>query len=188
MHLSNTFYLIESYSEYTELFIEGDEEKYKDLLKTCEKYPNIIPHCAYVDPDNKSNNSLDKILKYHNFPEDLLLLSIDIDSCNYHVFKTLDKFRPIIVIIEIDSCVSPINEESIYDGEKYEGASFMPTLLLGINKEYTLICHTGNLIFIRDDYLGFVFKFKPTIQDYLNMFKPNRFYAHHKNEFNQLYR
>ena len=39
-HLSNTFKLVEK--GFNAVYIEGDKERYKDLLIQVEKYPNIL--------------------------------------------------------------------------------------------------------------------------------------------------
>ena len=79
--------------------IEGDNERFKDLVKTSKKYPNIIPVNKFVEPDG--DNSLDKILEENNFPIDYDLLSIDIDSNDLEIWESTTKHKPKIVIIEI---------------------------------------------------------------------------------------
>ena len=39
-------------------------------------------------------------------------------------------------------------------GNKYGGNSFSATLKVAENKGYQLICHTGNMIFIKKEYLN----------------------------------
>lgn len=147
-HLSNTFNLVQK--GFQAVYIEGDELKYKDLLKTCETYKNITPIKKFVDINE---NTLDSILSETNIPENFELLSVDIDSSDYHVWKSLIKYRPIVVIIEINSSVDPFHRDWIQTpGTKYKTTSFMPMYNLGIQKGYTFICHTGNMIFVRNDY------------------------------------
>jgi len=147
-HLSNTFKLVEE--NYNAVYIEGHEKRYEDLLKTIEEYPNIIPIKAYVD-HNDSENSLDNLLKQTNIPIDFDLLSIDIDSYDYQVWKSLKNYKPKIVVIEINSSVKDTNEKHIHEPPKYQGTGFKPTYDLGIEKGYTFALHTGNMIFIRND-------------------------------------
>ena len=71
------------------------------------------------------------------------LLSIDIDNNDYHVWKAYNG-RPDIVIIEINSSVPP--KQTMIPGNS--GASYRSMVELGISKGYTLLCHTGNLIFV----------------------------------------
>lgn len=149
IHLSNTFALVEN--GFNAIYIEGDKDRYNDLLKTVEKYPTIIPINAFVDHDENSENSLDKLLEKTSIPNDFDLLSIDIDSFDYQVWKSLKNYKPKLVIIEINSSVDPLNQQHIHTPGKYQGTGFMATFMLGIQKEYTFVLHTGNMIFVRND-------------------------------------
>ena len=148
IHLSNTFDLIKK--GFNGVFIEGDTHKYTDLLKTVEKYKNIIPINAFVD-HNDTENSLDNLLKKTDIPIDFDVLSIDIDSFDYQVWKSLKNYTPKLVIIEINSSVNTDNETHIHTPGRYMGTGFRPTLNLGIEKDYKFILHTGNMFFIRSD-------------------------------------
>ena len=148
IYLSNTFNLVEL--GFNAVFIEGDKEKYKDLLNTVQKYPNITPLNKYVLHDNV-DNSLDVILNETKIPIDFDVLSIDIDSYDYQVWNSLKIYKPKIVIIEINSSINTNNTMHIHTAGKYEGTSFKPTYDLGIEKGYTFILHTGNMFFIRND-------------------------------------
>lgn len=149
IYLSNTFNLVQK--KFNAVFIEGDKDKYKDLLKTVETYPNIIPVNAFIEHNN-TENSLDNILKQTNIPIDFDILSIDIDSYDYQVWKSLEIYKPKIVIIEINSSIKVNNELHIHTPDKYQGTGFKPTYNLGIEKGYTFILHTGNMFFIRNDF------------------------------------
>ena len=84
-YLSNTFNLIEKYNAYA-LLIESDIFKYNQLLDTSKKYKSIIPVNKTVSISGE--NSLDSILKTHNFKKDFDVLSIDIDSYDLFIWKT----------------------------------------------------------------------------------------------------
>jgi hypothetical protein len=162
-HLSNTFKLIKDYN-FNAVFIESESERYKDLLKTVSEYPSIIPINEFVSCNKEDPNSLDKILSKTSVPEDFFLLSIDIDSFDYQVWKSVEKYNPILVVIEINSGIESNLENHIHTPGKYQGTSFYPMLKLGEEKRYTYICHTGNMIFMRNDYfekLGIIFYEKP---------------------------
>lgn len=77
------------------------------------------------------------------------VLSIDIDGNDYNVWKAYTS-KPDIVIIEVNSSIHPLSPSPISDPEK--GTGYMPMVLLGIEKGYFLLCHTGNLIFIRNEH------------------------------------
>lgn len=141
-HSSNTFNLVKE-KKWKALYIEGDEAKYKDLLATQKEHPTITAVRAYVSPTN-----LDDLILDHGFPEDLDILSIDVDSIDYEIWKGLKKVRPKIVIIE-PSNATPSWEKCT----RYEGKGASPHLIKELAKEkgYTFLCTTGNLFFVRDD-------------------------------------
>lgn len=169
-HLSNTFNLVKN-KQFNAVYIEGDNNKYNNLLNTVKKFPNIIPIEAYVDHNN-TNNSLDNLLKRTDIPKDFDILSIDIDSYDYQVWKSLKNYKPKIVIIEINSSVKVDNSEWIHTPGKYQGTGFKPTYDLGLQKGYKFVLHTGNLIFIRLDLYD---KLNITYDNPLENFRPNLF-------------
>ena len=149
MWASNTFALIER--GFKGVYIEGDKNAYNDLLKTVKKYPSIIPLNKYVD-HNDTKNSLDNLLSETEIPIDFDVLSIDIDSYDYLVWKNLKKYRPKIVIIEINSGINTDNTTHICAGPNAAGGtSFRPTLNLGTDKGYKFVLHTGNMFFVKND-------------------------------------
>ena len=148
VHLSNTFALIEK--GFKGVFIEGDKRKYSDLLKTVQKYPNITPLNNYVDHQD-TENSLDNLLSKTEIPINFDVLSIDIDSYDYQVWKSLRKYRPKIVVIEINSSVNPNNNHHVHTLGIYQGTGFRPTFNLGLEKNYKFVLHTGNMIFVENE-------------------------------------
>lgn len=142
-HLSNTFALVER--GWNAVYIEGDSEKVKDLQDTAKKFPNIIPIEKYIPREG----GLDNILNDTPIPCDFTLLSIDIDSYDLDIWEGLKKYRPLIVIIEINSSIEPgiMHRHT----EIQAGNSFSSTIDVAIKKGYTAVCHTGNMIFVRDD-------------------------------------
>jgi len=148
-HLSNTFNLVKK--GFKAVYIEGDKGRYNDLLRTQKEYPNIITINEFVEHNKNHKNSLDNLLKKTEIPKDFDLLSIDIDSFDYQVWESLEKYKPKMVIIEINSGVDTKNDKHIHQPGKYQGTGFLPTYNLGIKKGYKFILHTGNMFFIRKD-------------------------------------
>lgn len=146
-HLSNTFRFVTE--GWNAVYIEEDETKYQDLLNTAEQYPEIIPICSKVTFGEKDSTNLNALLKSVNMPDDYELLSIDIDSYDLDVW---DVYRgsPKVVVIEINSSVRPGIHQRHKDGV-LQGNSFTSTLEVANDKGYTLVCHTGNMIFVRND-------------------------------------
>lgn len=151
-HLSNTFNLVDQGAKA--VYIEGDKGRFQDLLETAKIYSHITPINAFVDRWSEDANSLDKLLQATGLPNDYLILSIDIDSYDLDIWESSIEYSPKIVVIEINSAILPgiISWHSL----KIPGNSFTATLNVGEKKGYTLACHTGNLIFVRNDLVGLV--------------------------------
>lgn len=149
VHGSNTFNLVKNLN-YNAVYIEGKKNKYKDLLKTCNKFKKIIPFNKFVNYKKNSPNSLENILKKTLISKDFDILSIDIDSFDLAVWKSLKKYRPKIVIIEINSGLPPGIRQM--HGKGKTGNSFTSTIDYAQKNKYQLVCHTGNCIFVDKKY------------------------------------
>lgn len=149
IHGSNTFNLVKNFN-YNAVYIEGEKNKYKDLLNTRKKFKRIIPFNKFIEHKKNSLNSLDKILKKTKISKNFDILSIDIDSFDLAVWKSLKKYRPKIVIIEINSGLPP-GIRQIHGNGKI-GNSFSSTVDYAQRNKYQLVCHTGNCIFVDKKY------------------------------------
>jgi hypothetical protein len=165
LHLSNTFALVESDS-VSAVKIEGDTEKFRDLLDTAGRFPSVIPVEGFVTGDRQTGESLvtgaftvsydpnkvgtlDDLLSATPCPRDYQLLSIDIDSHDLEVWEAHQDFSPKIVVLEINSSLAPGILQK--HGHGNQGRSFSSRLSVGRSKGYTLACQTGNMIFVRND-------------------------------------
>lgn len=146
---SNTYSLIRTNPHFKAVYIEGNEERFKDLQKTAEKTGRITPICSFVQPTGEQ--SLDSLLKKTPVPNEFELLSIDIDSFDYQIWQHFSGYKPKVVIIEVNSSI-PLDVEQIH-GDK-QGSSFTSTLALGHTKGYRCVHHHGNIIFVRNDLVS----------------------------------
>jgi hypothetical protein len=151
-HLSNTFSLVEQGARA--IYIEGDKDRFQDLLETAKIYPHIVPINAFVDRWADQANSLDRLLKATGLQNEYLILSIDIDSYDLDIWESSVAYSPKIVVIEINSSILP--GILSWHSTKVPGNSFSATLKVAVNKGYTLVCHTGNLIFVRNDLISLI--------------------------------
>jgi len=105
--------------------------------------------------------NIEGILEEAGVPDDLELLSIDIDGNDYWVWKAITRYRPRVVIIEYNAGMGPsadwkmyYNPDHVWNGSRNFGASLKAMELLGREKGYVLIgCNlTGtNAFFVRSD-------------------------------------
>jgi len=147
-HLSNTFALVEG-RNWNAVYIEANKERFGELLATAKNFSRILPISSLVEP--YGTNSLDKLLKSTPVPESFSLLSIDIDSYDLDVWESLSLYTPKVVVIEINSSIPP----GIFwrHSKNTPGNTFSATTKVATQKGYTLVCHTGNLIFVRNSEL-----------------------------------
>jgi hypothetical protein len=151
IRLSNTYYLLHRNAGFRAIYIEGDTGRYEQLKCTAGRSGDrITPIHALVEPEGE--NSLQTLLNVAGIPEDFELLSIDVDGNDYQIWEHLARYRPKVVIIEINSSLPPFEEQ--INGADAQGSSFFSMLNLGRRKGYSCVCHVGNMVFIRDDLLS----------------------------------
>lgn len=104
---------------------------------------------------------INSIFRKHGVPEDVDLISIDVDGQDFWILMALD-YRPTLFIVEYNPnyfhlsqrVTVPFDEKFAWDGTKYYGASLGGMLKLANDKGYTLVYANGvNAFFVRDDML-----------------------------------
>jgi hypothetical protein len=133
------------------LMIEADGRKFEYLQQLARRADGLIrPMHAHVDHAG-GPQSLDALIERATLPGKIEVLSIDIDSYDYFVWQSLSH-RPAIVVIEITSSTPP-GEHYIFGSDRGSKrlTTFSAMLELGRRKQYTLACHTGNMIFVREE-------------------------------------
>lgn len=95
--------------------------------------------------------------------EGLDLLSIDIDSNDYWVWKAVESVRPRVVVIEYNATLPPQLRRTVaypapaWNGSNYFGASLGALAALGADRGYALVgCSPAgvNAFFVRDDLVA----------------------------------
>jgi predicted O-methyltransferase YrrM len=151
VHLSNTCNLIREHG-FRAVMIEADTKRYKQL---CGNFPGdeVVKVNRLVTLDGDAR--LDRILGETDLPEDFDMLSIDIDSCDYHVWQSLENYRPKLVIIEFNPTI-PVDIPYVQppDFTVNQGNGVKAIDDLAQEKGYRTVCiQGGNLIAVREDYL-----------------------------------
>lgn len=152
-YLSNTFNLLQN-KNWKGVYIEGDEGKYQDLLQLKNEFGDRVQTInAYVD--HKGQNTLDNLLKDTFLENNFDLLSIDIDGMDYHIWKAFTKYKPKLVIIEVNSNLRPgdFTISEIDTPNSWIGTGFSAVCELGIQKGYYPIIHFGNVFLADKDFL-----------------------------------
>lgn len=155
--LSNTYHIIKNHN-YNAVLLEYDPQKFKSLEKNMHSYEDRV-HCVNLYVDFKGKNSLENILKEYQVPIDFDLLSIDIDGNDYFYWKSLHKYYPKVVIIEINYKFKVGLRRVHKFGSPFlwgiSGTSITSMTELGKKLGYELVACVGcNLIFVKQKYLS----------------------------------
>ena len=151
MTYSNTYNILKNNQRFKAVYIECDPVKYSELAANLSDIKNrVILFKQFVDINGA--NSLDNTLDRADIGADFEVLSIDIDGADYHIWKSVNKYKPKVVVIEIYLDYGA-NDKIIQANNGPQYSSFAAMLELGREKGYTLICFTGNMIFVRNDLI-----------------------------------
>ena len=96
-YLSNTYNLVHNHG-YACVLIEGDAKRFNDLRGLRKEHDSVVVINSYVS--SSGENTLDNILGKTEIPMDFDFLSIDIDGNDFHVWQSLENYRPKIICIE----------------------------------------------------------------------------------------
>jgi len=146
---SNCYNLWSSHN-WKALLIEGDEKKFDELLKNTHGFSNVSSKQLFVEA--QGNRSLDNIFHDNNWPREIGVLSIDIDSFDYHVWKNINIVDAQIIVIEHNLFIPAYIDYHDPEDETFLRASAKALEKLGAEKGYKLICCTlSNSIFIKNE-------------------------------------
>ncbi|MBT2298870.1 hypothetical protein J7E70_00185 [Variovorax paradoxus] len=140
-YLSNTWNLINN-EGWCGVLIEGAYDRYAALNDSYRlRAGQVFVQHGYVGW--QSNDDLDSYLSSTPIPNDLDVLSIDIDGNDWHVWSALKNYRPRLVVIEFD----PTASNELYfvqdaDASLNQGASLRAMVELAQGKGYELAATT----------------------------------------------
>jgi hypothetical protein len=125
---------------------------WKSLLIDKIKEENPDVKIEFITAEN-----IEELFKKYEVPEEIDLLSIDIDGNDYWIWKAITNYRPRVVIIEYNSNFAieenkaiEYDPDFVYDGTRYYGASMGAMIKLGKEKGYLPIYEIdhNNIIFV----------------------------------------
>ena len=137
LHLSNSRHFITS-QQFSAVLIEGSSERFADLQALYADRPDV--HTLNVFVQTSGADTLDQILAATPIPKDFDYLSIDIDGNDFHVWKSLEEFRPKLVCIEFNPTVpSDVDFVQADDFSVKHGTGLLSLVELGREKGYELV-------------------------------------------------
>ncbi len=154
VHLSNSCNLIRNHG-FSAVLIEANTKRFKEL---CTNIPQSNVHKINRFVALEGDQRLDAILTETPIPEDFDLISIDIDGCDYHIWDSLEAYRPKAVIIEFNPTIPvdvPFINPRDFSVQQGSGVKAMDDLARA--KGYTSVfVKGGNLFAVRDDLVHLV--------------------------------
>lgn len=117
---------------------------FDSLVSLYKDNTNVKCLKTFVSPDASSNTSFDELMKPYFTPDvfDIDVVSIDVDSCDYSIFKSIQSYLPKIVLVENNSHIPAHSNEGITSMTK-----------MAEEKGYKLLGYTGNLIYCHKNYV-----------------------------------
>jgi hypothetical protein len=153
LHFSNTYNLI-AHHKWSAVLVEADPGRFEQLVVNVSGSRRVIPVRCFVrdvPPD-----TLDNVLSKTPIPKEFDLLSIDVDNDDYLIWRTLERYHPRVVVIEVNSSYPPgvrkIPKRGYAGRDRKRGASIESTVALAKDKGYELALHTGNATFVLREY------------------------------------
>lgn len=164
MENNTTFQLV--VNNWRGFWIEGSSTFYQQI---CTAFATYISESRLgVKNSFITAENIEQLLGEMEVPEEIDLLSIDIDGNDYHVWSSIKRYRPRVVIVEYNGSfgsnavkVMPYEATHIWDGTNFFGASLKAFENLGQEKGYSLVaCDLAgiNAFFVRNDLLGDAFQ------------------------------
>jgi hypothetical protein len=150
IYLSNTHSLINDRG-YSAVLIEAGQSAV-ELRERYRRRPDVHVFRRFVEFDGP--NRLDEILAATPIPRDFDVLSIDIDGNDYHIWESLQNYRPKVVVIEFNMTIpAEVDFVQPRDMSIMQGSSLAAMVRLGRCKGYRLIHATiANGIFVDEKY------------------------------------
>ena len=132
---SNTLNLIKNNQVNNAIFVEVDESLFKKLKNLKHKYKEITPIHNLVEYKEGDSNTIDNLLKKNDIKNDIDIMSIDIDSYDLDVFKSIKVYHPKLLIIEGGRQKYGVLSEHAIDKKLNSFSSIFNT----VSKKYYLI-------------------------------------------------
>lgn len=144
------------------LWIEGNEESYESL---CHKFHPVIEKgqlqviCAFITKEN-----INELIGQAEIHGEIDMLSIDVDGNDYYIWDAIEIVKPRVVVIEYNGKFPPsvewvmaYDENHIWDGTDWHGASLKALENLGKKKGYQLVgtgINGANAFFVKKELAG----------------------------------
>lgn len=154
VHLSNTCNLIRSRG-YRAVLIEGDP-------KRAAQIPTNLPGDSVIVLNTfvqfEGADTLDNLLSSTAIPKRFDVLSIDIDGADYWILESLQRYQPLILVIEYNSLIpNAVHFAQERSTTISQGSSARAIVELASERGYVLAAATEtNLLLVTEDFAAAV--------------------------------
>ncbi len=169
-HLSNSRNLILHHG-WGGLLIEPDRSRYNQLVELYKNDDKVLCMEGFISPHEGDLKSFDVIMHTVNAPDDIDFVSIDVDSCDWHILNSINEYKPKIVCIETSVSIPFFVDFVAKPDNTKHPISSSPLAMYRLLKEkgYIPVCYCGHdWIAIRKDQFDIYFTDKE--QSYLEMY------------------
>lgn len=137
VHGSNVWQLMKERG-WSGVLIEADQTYFERLRK--EYSGNDRAHCIHAFVSFEGKNSLDEIFSGTPLPKQFDLFSLDIDGNEYHLWDSMNKYRPRVMVVEFNPTIpNDVAFVQPRDMKVFQGSSLKSLVELGKKKGYELV-------------------------------------------------
>ncbi|HEX8994335.1 MAG TPA: hypothetical protein VF803_03725 [Candidatus Paceibacterota bacterium] len=146
-HDSNVWNLIRN-KKWSGVLIEADKTYFEKLQKEYEN--DVGAHCVNTFVSFEGEDSLDAIFARTSIPQDFDLFSLDIDGNEYHLWESLTRYKPRVMVVEFNPSIpNDVSFVQPRDMSVYQGSSLRALVELGSRKGYELVAaNSVNAFFV----------------------------------------
>lgn len=150
IHDSNVWNLIKN-KEWSGVLIEADPTYFDKLVAQYTDRPTA--HCIKDFVSFEGESSLDAIFGRTPMPLLFDVLSLDIDGNEYHIWESLVRYSPRLLVVEFNPSIpNDVLFVQSRDMNVYQGSSLSAFIALGKKKGYELVCaNETNAFFVRTE-------------------------------------
>jgi hypothetical protein len=147
VHGSNVWHLIKERS-WSGVLIEADRTYFEKLQQEYAGLARVQAINAFVSFEGE--DSLDNIFSRTPLPHTFDLFSLDIDGNEYHLWDSLTKYRPRVMLVEFNPSIpNDITFVQPRDMTLFQGSSLRAFVELGKKKGYELVAaNESNAFFV----------------------------------------
>ena len=131
------------------MLVEVGEQRFAALKANTASCPAVVIEQAMITP--RGANSLDEIAQRHNFPREVGVMSLDIDSNDLEIFENIEWLVPDIVIIEFNHEIPSDIEYRDLPGDLYFRHSAKAVETVARARGFRVVACSGpNAILVRE--------------------------------------